>query len=160
MQMSMPQAAEFVAELKKSHKYFRTTVSIFEEEDAKFAPQPELYTVAGHIAHAADSVEWFVEGAFGQGWNMDFEGLIAAARAVERLDEAVAWLDRAFEKAIATVNAASDEELASPIPDQRIKPGPCRSSIVGAIVDHSAHHRGALTVYARLLGKVPKMIYE
>jgi hypothetical protein len=25
--------------------------------------------------------------------------------------------------------------------------------------DHTAHHRGALTVYSRLLGKVPKMPY-
>ncbi len=41
-------------------------ISIFEEDDAGFAPQPELYTVAGHIAHAADSVEWFVDGAFGE----------------------------------------------------------------------------------------------
>lgn len=33
---------------------------------------------------------------------MDFEGLIAAARAVETLEEATAWLDRAFAQAIET----------------------------------------------------------
>ena len=91
---------------------------------------------------------------------MDFEGLIAAARAVGTLEEAVAWLDRAFEKAIATFKAASDEDLAAPIPDERIMPGASRAAIVVPIVDHTAHHRGALTVYARLLGKVPKMMYE
>ncbi|MCF8432232.1 MAG: DinB family protein [Melioribacteraceae bacterium] len=32
-------------------------------------------------------------------------------------------------------------------------------AVVGAIADHSAHHRGALAVYARLAGKVPKMPY-
>ncbi len=156
----MSQAAEIVAQLKTSHGYIRKMISIFEKEDAGFAPQPELYTVAGHIAHAADSVEWFVDGAFGEGWNMDFEGLIAAARAVETLEEAIAWLDRAFEKAIATFEAASDEDLAAPIPDQRIMPGASRSGIVVPLVDHTAHHRGALTVYARLLGRVPKMMYE
>ena len=156
----MSQAAEFVTQLETSHGYIRSMISIFEEEDAGFAPQPELYTVAGHIAHAADSVEWFVDGAFGEGWNMDFEGLIAAARAVETLEEAVAWLDRAFEKAIATFKVASDEDLAAPIPDKRIMPGASRAAIVVPIVDHTAHHRGALTVYARLLGKVPKMMYE
>lgn len=156
----MSLAADLAIQLETSHKYIRSTISIFEEEDAGFAPQPELYTVAGHIAHAADSVEWFVEGAFGKGWNMDFEGLIAAARAVETLEEATAWLDRAFETAIATFKAASDEELAATIPDERIMGGAPRSAIVGPIVDHTAHHRGALTVYARLLGKVPKMIYS
>lgn len=158
--MSTSKAKECVAQLKTSRKYFRRTISIFEEADAGFAPQPELYTVAGHIAHTGDSVDWFVEGAFGKGWNLDFESLMAAARAVETLEEAVAWLDRAFEKAMATFSAATDEELAAPIPDKRIVPGPSRSSIVVPIVDHTAHHRGSLAVYARLLGKVPKMFYE
>ena len=155
----MSRSADFVTQLETSRKYFRTTISIFAAEDAGFAPQPELYTVAGHIAHAADSVEWFVEGAFGKGWNMDFEGLMAAARAVETLEEAVAWLDRAFDTAIETFGAASDEDLAAAIPDERIMGGAPRSAIVGPIVDHTAHHRGALTVYARLLGKAPKMMY-
>jgi uncharacterized damage-inducible protein DinB len=34
-----------------------------------------------------------------------------------------------------------------------------RWSVVSAISDHTAHHRGALTVYSRLLGKVPVMPY-
>ena len=117
--------------------------------------------MAGHIAHAADSVEWFVEGAFGRGLKiMDFEALIAAARAVETLEEANAWLDRAFEKAIATFESASAEDLAGTIPDESIMKGAPRAAIVGPIVDHTAHHRGALTVYARLLGKVAPMPYS
>lgn len=156
----MSQTESIVAQLKTSHKYMKSTISIFDEDDAGFAPQPELYTVAGHIAHAADSVEWFVEGAFGEGWNLDFEGLIAAARAIETLEEANAWLDRAFEKAIAAFESASDEDLVAPIADERIMGGAPRSAIVGPIVDHTAHHRGALTVYARLVGKVSPMPYS
>ena len=34
-----------------------------------------------------------------------------------------------------------------------------RYELIEALVDHSAHHRGALTVYARLAGKVPEMPY-
>ena len=156
----MSQAEQIVIQLKTSHKYMKSTISIFDEDDAGFAPQPELYTVAGHVAHAADSVEWFVEGAFGKGWNLDFDGLIAAARAVETLEEATAWLDRAFEKAIETFEAASEEDMAGTIPDERIMKGAPRSAIVGPIVDHTAHHRGALTVYARLVGKVAPMPYS
>ena len=99
----MSAAAPLVAQLQTSLKYIKTTVSVFDEGDSEFAPQPELYTVAGHIAHAADSVDWFVEGAFGEGWNMDFEALIAAARAVTSLDDANAWLDRAYAAAIAAI---------------------------------------------------------
>ncbi len=34
-----------------------------------------------------------------------------------------------------------------------------RFAIFSAITDHTAHHRGALTVYARLKGIVPPMPY-
>ena len=149
-----------VSQLRASLKYFQATASTFTEEDSGFAPQPELYTVAGHVAHAADSVDWFVEGAFGEGWNMDFEGLIAAARAVISLGEANAWLARAYDAAIAAIESASEEELLASIADKRIMGGAPRSAIVNSISDHSAHHRGALTVYARLLGKTPKMPYS
>jgi uncharacterized damage-inducible protein DinB len=149
-----------IMELESTKKFFNATLSIFEASDAGFAPNPELYTVAGHVAHSADSVEWLVEGAFGDGWDMDFEGLIARAKAVTSLDEAKEWLDRSFAKAIEVVGAASDEELFAPIPDKRIMEGAPRAAIVSAIVDHTAHHRGALAVYARLIGKVPPMPYE
>lgn len=155
----MSRAGSLVKELETSLKYFKATLAVFEEGDSGFAPRTELYTVAGHVAHTADSVEWFVEGAFGQGWNMDFEAMIAAARAVASLSEAVEWLDRAYAGAVEAVGAASDEDLAEPIPDRRIMAGAPRAAIVGGIVDHTAHHRGSLAVYARLLGKTPAMPY-
>ncbi len=90
---------------------------------------------------------------------MDFEALIARAKAVASLDDAKTWLDRAFGNAIAIVGAASKEALSEPIPDERIMGGAPRAAIVAAITDHTAHHRGALAVYARLVGKVPAMPY-
>lgn len=42
-------------ELGSTQKFFKTTLSIFVPEDEGFAPLPELYTVAGHVAHVADS---------------------------------------------------------------------------------------------------------
>jgi len=142
-----------VKELESTQKFFNTTVSIFEPDDAGFAPYPELYTVAGHIAHAADSIDWFIEGAFGDGWEMDFEGLIAKAREITSLQEATEWLDRSFVNARAVVGEASDEVLFALIPDTQIMEGAPRLAVVSGIVDHTAHHRGSLAVYARLIGK-------
>ena len=156
----MPTSAQLVRELESTLRFFKTTLSIFESSDAGFSPDPELYTVAGHVAHAADSVDWFVEGAFGDGWDMEFEAQVARAKAVTSLDEATAWLDRAFGHAISVVGAASEEALSEPIPDERIMQDAPRSAVVGAIADHTAHHRGALAVYARLIGKVPLMPYS
>ncbi len=55
-----------IKELESTQKFFKTTLSIFESGDAGFAPYPELYTVAGHVAHTADTIDWFIEGGLRQ----------------------------------------------------------------------------------------------
>jgi len=155
----MSTADGLVKELESTLKFFKTTLSAFDPADAPYAPNPDLYTVAGHVAHAADTVDWFIEGSFGKGWDMEFDALIAKAKAVTSLEEATAWLEKAFAHAIEVVGNASDEQLFQPIADTRILGDAPRAAVVAAIVDHTAHHRGSLAVYARLLGKVPPMPY-
>ena len=75
------------------------------------------------------------------------------------LGEAMAWLERAFAAAIKAVRDATDEELLGMIPDERMFRGQPRAAIVNGIVDHTAHHRGSLAVYARVMGKTPRMPY-
>ena len=149
-----------VKELESTLKFFKTTLSVFEPVDSGFAPFPELYTVAGHVAHTASSVDWFIEGAFGDGWDMDFEADIARAKAVTSFQEAVESLDHSFANATEVVGASSDQVLFESIPDTRIMGGAPRMAVVSGIVDHTAHHRGSLAVYARLIGKVPPMPYS
>ena len=141
-----------VKELESTQKFFKTTVSVFESDDAGFAPYPELYTVAGHIAHAADSIDWFIEGAFDDGWDMEFEASIAKAKEVTSLQGATEWLDRSFGNARAVVGEASDQILFELIPDTRIMEVAPRLAVMSGIVGHTAHHRGSLAVYARLIG--------
>ena len=155
----MSYAEGLTAQLSMSRNLLKKTLETFEEEDSGFGPSPDVFTVAGHVAHAAGTVDWFVDGAFGDGWNMDFEGHLKETKAVTSLAEAIAWVDRAYGRAIEVVGSASDEDLRAPMPDPRIMEGQPRGAIVNGITDHTAHHRGALTVYARLLGKVPVMPY-
>lgn len=146
--------------LRTALKYFQGTVSGFDEADSRFAPDPEMFTVAGQVAHTADTVDWFVEGAFGKGWDLDFAAIEARIRAIESLAEANAWLERAFAAAISAVESATDEDLRTPIPDERMMRGMPRAGIVNGIVDHTAHHRGSLAVYLRVMGRTPKMPYS
>ena len=146
--------------LRTSLKYFQGTISGFDEADSRFAPDPEMFTVAGQVAHTADTVDWFVNGAFGEGWNLDFAAIEARIKAVTSLAEANAWLERAFESAIRTVESASEEDLHTPIPDERMMKGMPRAGIVNGIVDHTAHHRGSLAVYLRVMGRKPQMPYS
>ena len=119
-----------------------------------------MFTAANQVAHAAQTIDWFIDGAFNpNGFDMDFEGHDRQVRAVTSLTEARAAMKRAIEHAKAVVESKSDEEWAQPLPPGPIMGGLPRSAIFGAITDPTAHHRGALTVYARLLGKTPAMPY-
>ena len=153
-------AQGLVQQLQATAKFLETSTAVLEEAESGFAPQPELYTVAAHVAHIGRTVDWFMEGAFGKGWEMDFEADIARAKTATSLTEARAETAAAFERAIATIGKATDEELTAPISDDAVMGSAPRMSVVSGIVDHTAHHRGALTVYSRLLGKVPAMPYS
>jgi len=146
-------------ELKSTKEFFDRGTRCFDEANSTFTPFPEGYTVAQHVAHTAQTVDWFIEGAFSpKGMDADFEKHVADARKVTSLKDARAWLDRSFAAAIAKLEQTPMSELMKPIAPG-IMGGAPRMAIVGGIVDHTAHHRGALTVYARLAGKTPAMPY-
>ncbi|MEX0856152.1 MAG: DinB family protein [Gemmatimonadota bacterium] len=156
----MQDSERLVRELANVRRYFEATLGAFGPEDAGFTPHADAFTVAGQVAHVADTVDWFVNAAFGEGWDTDWLASNARAKAVTDLDDAKAWLDRAFRACAEAVGGASDEALAALIPDQSFMQGATRRSIVAGITDHTAHHRGSLAVYARLLGKTPPVPYQ
>ena len=78
---------------------------------------------------------------------------------VDSLTSAREWFAKSTDKLADALNSKSAEELQAPLPDGPIMGGQPRLSIVSAITDHNAHHRGALTVYSRLLGKTAAMPY-
>ncbi len=149
-----------LAQLDNANEYFTRSTGTLTEDDSGFAPADGVFTAANQVAHAAQTIDWFIDGAFNpNGFDMDFEGHERQVRAVTSLREARAAMKRAIEQAKAAVESKSDEEWAQPLPPGPIMGGLPRSAIFGAITDHTAHHRGALTVYARLLGKTPPMPY-
>ncbi len=53
-----------IGELAATGKFFTKTAECLEEKDSGFAPKPGMFTVAQHVAHVAQAIDWFVEGAF------------------------------------------------------------------------------------------------
>jgi uncharacterized damage-inducible protein DinB len=146
--------------LAHTKQYFDRSTACLTDEDGDFAPAPGMFTATQQVAHVAQTVDWFMHGAFSpEGFSMDWEGLERKVKAVSSLAEARAWLDRAFANAIATIESKSVEELALPIADGPVLGGEPRTVVVPGIAEHTAHHRGALTVYSRLRKKTPAMPY-
>jgi uncharacterized damage-inducible protein DinB len=149
-----------IGQLSAMKEFFERSTRALEEQDSAFAPKDGLFTAAQQVAHAAQTIQWFMNGAFAPGgFDLDFERLEREVRACGSLQAAREWFTKACGEAKAVIDAHSEEEWFAPLPPGPIMGGQPRFTIFGALTDHTAHHRGALTVYARLLNKVPPMPY-
>lgn len=160
METSAPmQMSQYMQALDMMKGFFDRTTSIFEEDDSQFAPRPGMFTVSQQVAHVAQTIDWFLDGAFGVGFDMEFEAHEAQVREFESLEAARDWLDRSVTNAKQIIGSKTKEEMLEPLPEGEIMGGIPRAGIIDAIADHTAHHRGSLAVYARMLDRQAPMPY-
>ena len=149
----------FIHSIQSQEKFFNTTIASFEEKDSSYAPQPGMMTVTQHVAHTAQTVHWFMTGAFDpKGFDMDFEKHAQESNRVTSLAAAKAWMDKSCREAEHIIRSKTMADFQAPIAG-KIMGGLPRLVIFEALADHTAHHRGSLAVYARLLGRKPAMPY-
>jgi uncharacterized damage-inducible protein DinB len=151
---------DLITQLNTIHEFFLRSTNVLEESDSNFRPSPQMMTVAHQITHTAQTITWFMDGIVRpEGFDLDFEKAAKEMEAVTSLTVAREMLDKAFKGAIAQLNTMTAEDLAKLLPPGPVMGGEPAGDIVWGLIDHTAHHRGALTVYSRLLGKVPAMPY-
>ena len=156
----MSLADQAVAELSNTEQFFNRSTRALSEEHSGVRPAPGMMSAAQQVAHAAQTIDWFIEGAFRpEGFDTNFEAHAKALENCTSLAAARAWFAKAMAAAGATLSTKSDAELMAPIAAGPIMGGAPRMAIMSGITDHTAHHRGALTVYARVNGIVPPMPY-
>lgn len=168
-----------VIQIQKQKEWFNRVISCFSEEDAAFRPREGMLSVAGQINHVTNGLEIFLAGVIlefdrlkSRTWSSRRRGAVWPSWDMEwsknsnsdpvQTDESLAGAVQAFNETIDMVAEVfaglSEQELIKPL-----APNPMRvltpQRIVNGICDHSAHHRGALSQYARLLGKDPKLPY-
>ena len=150
-----------IEQLKSVSEFFERSTSCLSEEDSSFSPVEGVFTAAQQVAHVARTIDWFIEGMFdSDGFDLNFEEFNKEVLACKSLESAREWFRSAVQNALNVIEGKTDEEFHFPLPDGPVMGGAPRFAVVGAISDHTAHHRGALTVYSRLVGKVPKMPYS
>jgi len=147
-------------QVKTMGRFFLNTISCLEEDDSTFAPKDGVYTVAQLVAHTADTITWFIDGAFGpSGFDMNFENYAERMKKHSSLSQGKQMFEEAIDYALKAINNVDPAELMTPFAEGQIMAGAPKVAVFNAMTDHTAHHRGALGVYARLLGKVPQMPY-
>ncbi len=151
---------DFTKQLIASKEFFERSTRVLDEGDSGFRPKEGMMTVAQQVAHVAQTLDWFIEGASRkEGFDLDFEKHAKALASVTSLSDARQKLEAAYGNAIQFLRSRTAEQLAAPLPPGPVMGGQPISEIVWGMVEHTAHHRGALTVYSRQLGKVPVMPY-
>lgn len=149
-----------IEQLKSVEEFFERSTRCLDDSDSDFAPTEGTFSAAHQIAHAAQTIDWFMEGMFSpDGFDLDFAKHEQEVRRCSSVSDAKKWFSEAMERAIKLIEKKSDADLLTPLPPGPVMGGAPRSACIGAIQDHTAHHRGALTVYSRLLGKTPLMPY-
>ncbi|HSN87978.1 MAG TPA: DinB family protein, partial [Thermoanaerobaculia bacterium] len=95
-----------IQELVSTKDFFDRSTRCLTEADSDFSPAEGMWTVAQQVAHAAQTVDWFIEGAFRpEGFDTEWERHAAEVGRVRSLTEARAWLDKAFAHAIEFLGA-------------------------------------------------------
>ena len=156
-----PQTYDYANQLLASQDFFARSTRILDEADSTFRPKEGMMTVAQQVAHTAQTLDWFIEGASrSEGFDLDFDKQAKALAAVTSLAAARQMFETACANAAHFFRSSSAEDLARPLPPGPVMGGQPITDIVWAMVEHTAHHRGALTVYSRELGRVPPMPYE
>ncbi len=151
---------QIAAKLGQERHFLQNVIKDFKSEHGDFRPTPEMMTVAQQINHVAHTLNWFCEGAFGAGFDMDFEKMNAEVKREISLENALARLNAAYAEAARVVENKTENELNSPLSPNPILGEVPRAEIFAANAEHTAHHRGILTVYLRLLGITPTMVYS
>lgn len=152
--------AGMLKQLNVCFEFFKNTTACFTEEDSGFVYAEGAMTVAAQVAHVAHTLDWFIEGAGSEsGFAMNFEEMMKKAGDCQSFTEAMREYAAAHERALKWVESGEEFDFLTPLPEGPILGGEPKFIVVGAYADHTAHHRGALAVCARLLGKTPRMPY-
>lgn len=154
--MNGREAAEMIG---RERMYLQNILKDFKAENGTFKPVEGMMNVAQQVNHIAHTVRWFREGAFGAGFDMDFEKIEAMNQAEISLEEALSALNAEYAGYQAFLAPLPEADLMAPMPPNAIFGEIPRVAALMAQSDHTAHHRGALSVYLRLLGVTPTMVY-
>ncbi|MFC1561632.1 DinB family protein [candidate division KSB1 bacterium] len=145
--------------VRNERKYLQNIIKDFKPENGGFNPVEGMLTVAQQINHIAHTILWFREGAFGSGFEMDPAVLEKQVMVKVSFEESLKKLNDTYDNWIAFLEGLSEEELNAPLPENSFFGPLPKSMIIYSNFEHTAHHRGALSVYLRLLGIKPTMVY-
>lgn len=119
-----------------------------------FRPRDTMRSTMQQIIHIGLLEQRFMAGIMDNNW--DFESVQPPL--IDRLERAVEYLGEVRNRTLAWMANADDAALDRVVKTPRGREGSIASFLL-LLVDHEAHHRGQLVVYARLCGRTLHDLY-
>src|ERR1035438_8267642 len=108
---SKPQPYDFANQMLASKKFFERSTRVLDEADSEFRPEEGMMTVAQQVAHTAQTLDWFIEGASRrEGFDLDFEKHAKALTGVTSLAAARRMLETTYARTIHFLRSRSAED--------------------------------------------------
>ena len=124
---------DYATQILASREFFDRSTRVLDESDSQFRPRDGMMTVAQHVAHIAQTIEWFLDGATRpEGCDLNFGEQAKALAEVRSLHEARHRLENAFIHAADFLRGKTPEELARPLPPGPVMGGRPVHEIIGA----------------------------
>jgi uncharacterized damage-inducible protein DinB len=151
---------QLIKEIQGAQEYFERSTRVLDESDSSYKPSPDSMSVAQQFGHVASTIHWLLDGATNpNGFDMDFAKHAEEMKQMTSVAAMRGKVSEAFMRALKQLSIETDESLATSLPAGPIMGGEPRSVAFWSISEHTAHHRGALSVYSRMRGKAPAMPY-
>jgi uncharacterized damage-inducible protein DinB len=146
--------------VKRERNFLMNILKDFKPEHSDYKPQKEMKTVGQQIRHIELTIKFHYYSTFGPGFDMSFQEYLAEMKKPISLEKALQGLHRMYDEAIAMLEKTTAEELLADLPNNpMLGTGACYT-VIYKNSEHTAHHRGALSVYLRMLGITPAMVYS
>jgi len=149
---------DIVRRVEEARHNFLRVVEPLDESNSSYCPTPDMWTAAEQVFHAGSGINWFREGIFGAGFAEAHEAHAKDESEAKSLKHAVDHFNGAMDLLIDALNKVDDSVFKEPVPEDAPINGK-KGDVISNILDHTAHHRGALQTYVRLLGKTPNSPY-
>ena len=92
---------DFANQLLASKDFFERSTRVLDEADSGFRPREGMMTVAQQVAHAAHTLDWFIEGASRpEGFDLDFEKQAKVLEGITSLAAARQMLETSDRKSV------------------------------------------------------------
>lgn len=146
---------EIVALLHRTREITLRLLEQFPKDKGDFRPRGELRSAMQIIIHIALSEDRLTRGLFSNRWDVEE----VQPPLIDRIEGAIAYLQKTRETTLAWLEKADNSALNQRVKTPRGREGSIAYFLL-SLNEHEAHHRGQLTVYARLCGAKLHNLYS